>query len=106
MLRRLLPAIVAALLAAPAAEAGAASYRTCAGGDAANGIFRVQVRGTSCATGVAVAKRTNSVKCFLNGDRCTHRFRGRRWTCRLQEGAAGPAVHCRSARRNVRYRLG
>jgi hypothetical protein len=53
-----------------------------------------------------VARRTNSVKCFLNGDRCTHRFRGRSWTCTLRERPGRDRVHCAAARRHVRYRLG
>ncbi len=98
-------ALMLALLLLPAA-ASAAEYRTCSGTDRANGITSVRVLRTTCAEGLAVAKRTNSVKCFLNGSRCTHRFRGRRWTCTLTEGSSSARVHCAAGRRHVRYRLG
>ena len=83
-----------------------ADLRRCSGADPDNGITKVRVQRVTCSTGLAVAKRTNSVKCFLNGTRCTHRFRGRRWTCRLSEGPSSPPVTCRAGRRVVRYRLG
>jgi hypothetical protein len=102
--RKLLVPLTAtlALAAFPPGADAAPSYRSCSGGDPANGITNVRVLRLPCASGVAVAKRTNSVKCFLNGNRCTHRFRGRSWTCTLR----GTRVHCRAGRRHVRYRLG
>ena len=60
--------------------------------------------GQSCKAAFRVAKRTNSVKCFLNGNTCTHTYRGRSWTCRLR---GGERVTCRSSGgRVVKYRLG
>ncbi len=96
----LLIVLLALLIPAPAE---AATYRSCAGGDPDNGISAVRVLRIGCADGLAVAKRTNSVKCFLNGTRCTHRFRGRAWTCTLRHGRH---VHCAAGTRHVRYRLG
>jgi hypothetical protein len=97
---------VACLAAVPSSAAAAASYTSCSGGDPANGITGVRVLRISCSSGLAVAKRTNSVKCFLNGNRCTHTFRERRWTCTLSESSSGGRVHCVAGRRHVRYRLG
>ena len=101
----LLPLVLLAALILPA-SAAAADDRSCSGSDRANGITSVRVLRTTCAEGLAVARRTNSVKCFLNGSRCTHRFRGRRWTCTLTEGSSSARVHCAAGRRHVRYRLG
>jgi hypothetical protein len=99
--------LAGALAAVPAAPAAAApSYRACAGADPANGITQVAVLRTSCRTGLAVARRTNAVKCFLNGTRCTHRVRGRSWTCRLGEREGHASVTCRARRAAVRYRAG
>ena len=109
-MRRLLlllsPVVAACALLVPATAASAAGLRACSAADPDNGITKVRVLRVTCSTGLAVAKRTNSVKCFLNGTRCTHRFRGRRWTCRL--GDEGPSARstCRAGRRVVRYRLG
>jgi hypothetical protein len=100
-----LAAVLSAGALPPAAQGGA-PYRSCSGGDPANGITAVRVLRLPCASGVAVAKRTNSVKCFLNGTRCTHRFRGRSWTCTLRSASSGDRVHCVAGRRHVRYRLG
>lgn len=94
------------LLGAAAAPASAATYARCSGADPDNGITKVRVLRTSCREGLAVAIRTNSIKCFLNGNRCTHRFRGRSWTCTITEGGSPFQVHCRAGRRHVRYRLG
>jgi hypothetical protein len=99
--RLLLLLAVLVLSIAPSAEA--ATYRACSGGDAANGVSAVRVLRTTCSEGLAVARRTNAVKCFLNGSRCTHRFRGRSWTCSL---ADGERVRCVAGRRHVRYRVG
>ncbi len=107
MLRKttlLLPALLLLALAAPGSAS--ADLRACSGGDPANGISLIRVQGVKCATGLAVAKRTNSVKCFLNGVRCTHRFRGRRWTCRLGDEGPSARATCRAGRKIVRYRLG
>ena len=102
---RLLPALLLLGLLMPG-SASAAGLRACSGADPDNGITSVRVARVTCSTGLAVAKRTNSVKCFLNGDRCTHRFRGRGWTCRVREGASSERVTCRAGRRVIRYRLG
>jgi hypothetical protein len=97
---------VAGSALAPPGDALAATYRACSGADRDNGITRVRVLRTTCTEGLAVARRTNAIKCFLNGNRCTHRFRGRSWTCTISSGASPFAVHCRAGRRHVRYRLG
>jgi hypothetical protein len=105
-MRRLIPLLLVAVLAAVAVPtaASAASYGKCRGSDRANGIVAVWALRTTCSQAVAVARRTNSVKCFLNGNRCTHRFRGRAWTCTLSR--SGESVTCRAGGRGVRYRLG
>jgi hypothetical protein len=105
-LTALLAATAASLALLPAGPAAAASYTSCRGADPANGVTNVRVLRIACSQGVAVARRTNSVKCFLNGRRCTHRFRGRAWTCTLTRGSRSDRVHCRAGRRHVRYRLG
>lgn len=107
--RRLLSTLVlaGALAAVPAAPAAAApSYRACEGADRANGITQVAVLRMSCRHGLTVARRTNAVKCFLNGTRCTHRVRGRAWTCRLTEHQGHATVICRNRRHGVRYHAG
>ena len=100
----LLAAVLALLAAAPAAQA--ASWRSCSGSDRANGITTVSALRLPCASALAVAKRTNAVKCFLNGKRCTHAFRGRSWTCRLSEHEDHSTVTCRAGLRGARYHLG
>ena len=102
----LIAAVAALLLALPSAAEAAHTYRACAGTDRANGITKVWVLRGSCPAALSVAKRTNSVKCFLNGNVCTHRHLGRSWTCRLRNFSSHSRVTCRSGVRGVRYRLG
>ena len=103
----LLALVGAALVLLPSsAQARHGVYRGCSGSDAANGITAVRVLHASCPTALSVAKRTNRVKCFLNGTVCTHRHLGRSWTCRLQNFASSSRVTCRSGLQGVRYRLG
>jgi hypothetical protein len=105
-MRRLRPVLALPLLflALVPASAQAAEYRSCSGSDRATGIASVRVLRVTCTQGLAVARRTNAVKCFLNGTRCTHTYRGRRWTCTLSTSSS--RVHCRAGTRHVRYRLG
>ena len=103
--RTILAAAMTAAVLLPAAPAAAAT-RACPQSDAANGLRSVRVEGISCASGFAVAKRTNSIKCFLNSNTCSHTFRGRRWRCRSTDTATGARVRCTSGRRVVTYRLG
>lgn len=93
--------LTVAALAAPA-TAGAAT-RSCPQSDPANGLSGLRADGISCAKAFGVAKRTNSVKCFLNGNSCTHTYRGRKWRCVLSQSSR---VTCRSGGRVVKYRLG
>jgi len=111
MTRRLLPVLLAlvALAAAPAAAtaAGAApSYRACppAFSDPANGVAAIAVERMTCRAGLSLARRTNSVRCFLNGTSCTHRHAGRWWRCALV--SEGTRVRCVNGRRKLRYRAG
>ena len=96
----LLPLLVAAL-AMP--SAAAAATRSCPQSDPANGLRGLRAANITCPKAFAVAKRTNSVKCFLNGNSCTHTYRGRRWHCVLRDGER---VRCTSGRKVVKYRLG
>src|SRR4051794_10130343 len=105
-MRTLIALLLAVLaVAATAAPAGAAT-RSCPQSDPDNGITSVRAGNMRCVRAFAVAQRTNSVKCFLNGDRCEHRFKGRTWTCRLKETATGATVTCTSGRKVARYTLG
>jgi hypothetical protein len=91
------------LAAALAPSTAAAATRACPQSDPANGLRSLRADNLSCAKAFGVAKRTNSVKCFLNGNTCTHTYRGRRWRCVLR---GGERVTCTSGRRVVKYRLG
>ena len=92
---------LAAALAAPAAAP--AATRSCPQSDPANGLRSLRADGISCPKAFGVAKRTNSVKCFLNGNTCTHTYRGRSWRCTLRRSSR---VTCMSGQRVVKYRLG
>jgi hypothetical protein len=95
--------VAAAALAAPASAAAAPSTRSCPQSDPDNGLRSLRAAGVSCSHAFGVAKRTNSVKCFLNGNSCVHTYRDRRWRCRLND----PRVTCTSTGgRVVKYRLG
>src|SRR3954454_19040508 len=106
MKRSLIALLAVALLALAAlpATGSAAATRRCPQTDPANGLSGLRAGGLSCAKAFRVARRTNSVKCFLNGDVCTHTYKGRAWTCRLTERSL--RVTCRSGGKVVRYRLG
>ncbi|MBI5106344.1 MAG: hypothetical protein HZB46_15395 [Solirubrobacterales bacterium] len=92
-------------LAGAAPAAAATPTRACPQADPDNGISHVRAGGgISCASAFRVAERTNSVKCFLNGNRCTHRYAGRSWSCRFTTTSSGGRVRCTSGRRVVTYR--
>ena len=97
----LVATVTVVLAVSPTAQA---SLRRCPQADPANGINSVHVSRISCRAGFAVARRTNSVKCFLNGNTCRHRYRGRTWRCRFRERSTGGRVTCVSGRRSVVYR--
>jgi hypothetical protein len=97
-----LPVVIGVLAAVPA-DASAA-LRGCPQSDRANGITAVKVDRMTCRAGFRLAKRTNAIKCFLNGDACTHRYRGRLWGCQLV--SKGRAVRCLSGVKRTRYRIG
>jgi hypothetical protein len=98
--------VVAVAVAIPAASPGATATRSCPQSDPGNGLTGLRARGLSCRKAFAVAERTNSVKCFLNGNRCTHSYRGREWTCRLTETGGRSRITCRSGAKVVKYRGG
>ena len=93
--------VAAAALVAPATAP--AATRSCPQSDPDNGLSGLRAEGISCAKAFGVAKRTNSVKCFLNGTTCTHTYRGRRWRCTIRQSSR---VTCKSGGRVVKYRLG
>jgi hypothetical protein len=102
MRKTILLALAAAALA-PATAAAAPATRSCPQSDRDNGLSGLRAANISCSQAFGVAKRTNSVKCFLNGNSCVHSYRGRRWRCRLND----PRVTCTSTGgRVVKYRLG
>ena len=101
MTRQIVLALSAAALLAPAPAS--AATRSCPQSDPDNGLSGLRAAGISCPGAFAVAKRTNSVKCFLNGNTCIHTFRGRRWKCTLRRSSR---VTCTSGSRVVKYRLG
>jgi|SRR3954468_12462045 len=103
-LTALVLSLVVVALAAPAAPA-ATPTRSCPQSDPANGLVALRAARLSCVKAFAVARRTNAIKCFLDGDTCAHRFRGRTWRCRLRGAEARPRVSCRSGARVVRYRI-
>ena len=93
--------LTAAVLVAP--TTASAATRACPQSDPANGLRALRAANITCPKAFAVARQTNSVKCFLNGNSCTHTFRGRRWRCVLRDGER---VRCASGRKVVKYRLG
>lgn len=93
--------LTAAALVAP--STASAATRPCPQSDPANGLRSLRAANITCPKAFAVARRTNSVKCFLNGNSCTHTYRGRRWRCVLRDGER---VRCTSGRKVVKYRLG
>ena len=93
---------VAATFAVPGAAS--AATRSCPQSDPDNGLSGLRAANISCPKAFRVAKRTNSVKCFLNQNTCTHTYRGRRWRCTLRRSSR---VTCTSSGgRVVKYRLG
>ena len=96
-------AILALVTVAALAPAAGAATRPCPQSDPANGLSGLRTSGQSCKAAFRVAKRTNSVKCFLNGNECTHTYRGRSLHCVLR---GGERVTCRSGSRVAKYRLG
>jgi hypothetical protein len=101
----LLLSVAALAVAVPAAPAATPTHR-CPQTDPANGLVGLRAGGLSCAKAFAVARRTNAIKCFLDGDTCSHRFKGRTWRCRLTDADTSPRVRCTSGAKVVRYRIG
>src|SRR4051794_29893723 len=97
--------LAAVAVGAPQASAATPTH-SCPQTDPANGLVSLRAGDISCAKAFAVARRTNAIKCFLNGDSCAHRFKGRTWRCRLTETSTGARVRCTSGTRVVRYRIG
>ena len=100
---RLLPLLAAAALLAPA-PAAAATTRASPQSDRAYPITSLRGDGIPCPPGLKVATRPNRLRCFVNGDTCTHTYRGRRWRCRHRRSDTGSRVSCTSRRKLVIYR--